>query len=102
VTGAPIVIEVENASPAPFVLALVVRGAGQVAVDGVTARIDRQFALTTPRAPSRWATTTAAPVQLPVTTGHAQTARSQVRATEGPGSRSRCCIRWRTARRCAP
>ena len=71
--GAPIVIEVENASPAPFVLALVVRGAGQVAVDGVTARIDRQFALTTPRAPSRWATTTAAPVQLPVTTGHAQT-----------------------------
>ena len=49
--GAPIVIEVENASPAPFVLAFVVRGAGQVAVDGATARIDRQFALTTPRAP---------------------------------------------------
>jgi len=71
--GAPMVIEVENASPAPFVLALVVRGAGQVALDGATARIDRQFALTTPRAPSRWAKTIAAPVQLPVTTGHAET-----------------------------
>jgi hypothetical protein len=71
--GAPVVIEVENASPAPFVLALVVRGAAQVTVDGASARIDRQFALTTPRAPSRWATTVAAPVQLPVTTGRAQT-----------------------------
>jgi len=67
------VIEVENASPAPFVLAFVVRGAGQVAVDGATARIDRQFALTTPRAPSRWAKTIAAPVQIPVTTGKAET-----------------------------
>jgi hypothetical protein len=71
--GAPIVIEVENASPVPFVLAFVVRGAGQVAVDGATARVDRQFALTTPRAPSRWAKTIAAPVQLPVTTGNAET-----------------------------
>ncbi len=71
--GAPIVIEVENASPAPFVLAFVARGVAQVAVDGATARIDRQFALTTPRAPSRWAKTVAAPVQLPVTTGHAET-----------------------------
>jgi hypothetical protein len=71
--GAPVVIEVENASPAPFVLALVVRGAAQVSVDGASARIDRQFALTTSRAPSRWAKTIAAPVQVPVTTGHAET-----------------------------
>ena len=78
--GAP--IEVDNASPAPFVLALVMRGAGQVLVDGATAKIDRQFALTTPRAPSRWAKTIAAPVQLPVTTGHAETGRF-------PGARDR-------------
>src|SRR5262249_52747929 len=71
--GAPIVVEVENASPAPFVLALVVRGAGQVLVDGASALIDRLFVLTTPRAPSRWAKSVASPVQMPVTTGHAET-----------------------------
>jgi len=71
--GAPIVVEVENASPAPFVLALVVRGAGQVVVDGASAQIDRQFGLTTSRAPSRWAKSVGAPVQIPVTTGHAET-----------------------------
>jgi hypothetical protein len=71
--GAPIVIEVENASPAPFVLALVARSAGQVVVDGASAQIDRQFVLSTPRAPSRWAKSAAGPVQIPVTTGHAQT-----------------------------
>jgi hypothetical protein len=70
--GAPIVIEVENASPTPFVLALVARGASHVVVHGATAQIDRQFVLTTPRAPSRWAKSVAAPVQIPVTTGHAE------------------------------
>jgi hypothetical protein len=71
--GTPLVIEVENASPAPFVLALVVRGASQVAVEGVSTLVDRQFVLTTSRAPSRWAKSVSTPVQIPVTTGHAQT-----------------------------
>jgi hypothetical protein len=71
--GAPIVIEVENASPAPFVVAFVVRGANHVAVAGASAQVDRLFLLTTPRAPSRWAKSVGAPVQIPVTTGHAET-----------------------------
>src|SRR5262245_5213223 len=71
--GAPIVIEVENASPAPFVLAFVARGTGQVVVDGASARIDRPFVPTTARAPFRCAKSVTGPVQIPVTTGHAET-----------------------------
>ena len=71
--GSPVVFEIENASPAPFVLAFVVRGASRVNIDDATARIDNAFAITTSRAPSRWARTVGSPVQMPVTTGHAET-----------------------------
>jgi hypothetical protein len=55
------------------VLAFVVRGASRVGIADVTARVDNAFALTTARAPSRWARTVGSPVQIPVTTGQAQT-----------------------------
>jgi len=71
--GQPLVIEVENASPAPFVVAFVIRDAGRVSAEGATVSIDRAFALHTSRAPSRWACTTGTPVQVPVTTGQAAT-----------------------------
>ena len=50
-----VVVEIENASPAPFVVAFVVHGARDVAVDGLAVRVDGEPALITPRAPSRWA-----------------------------------------------
>ncbi|HZP28136.1 MAG TPA: hypothetical protein VFC99_04235 [Acidimicrobiia bacterium] len=56
-----VVVEVENASPAPFVLALVVREAHDAACDGATVWIDGRPALRTARAPSRWAAGTANP-----------------------------------------
>ena len=52
------VVEVENASPVPFVLALVVRGARDVALDGSTAKIDGRPALLTARPPARWSVAT--------------------------------------------
>lgn len=70
-SGRPIVVEVENASPAPFVLALVVCDADRVSVDGPTVLVDRAFVLRSPRAPSRAARTVGTPVQIPVTTGRA-------------------------------
>jgi hypothetical protein len=60
--GAPVpdvgevaVIEITNESPAPFVAALVVRGAGAVELDGSVVCVDGRRALCTPRPPSRWA-----------------------------------------------
>jgi hypothetical protein len=55
--GDVVVVEVENASPAPFVLGLVVRGGRELVLDedeGVV-RIDGRTLLVVPRAPSRWA-----------------------------------------------
>jgi hypothetical protein len=49
------VIEVTNESPAPFVVALVVRGASAVELDGGTVFVDGRRALGTARPPSRWA-----------------------------------------------
>ena len=49
------VVDVANESPMPFVLALVVRGAGDIAADGATVRVDGRPALVTPAPPSRWA-----------------------------------------------
>jgi hypothetical protein len=49
-----IVVEFENDSPAPFVVALVVREARAVGLDGVTAFVDRRPGLVMPRPPSRW------------------------------------------------
>jgi hypothetical protein len=54
--GDLVVVEVENASPAPFVLGVVVRGGRELALDeddGIV-RIDGRPALVVPRAPSRW------------------------------------------------
>ena len=70
--GQPVVIEVENASPAAFVLALVVRDADRVSATGPAVLVDRAYVLRTPRAPSRWAHTVGSPVQMPVTTGRAE------------------------------
>jgi hypothetical protein len=49
-----IVVEFENDSPAPFVVALVMREARAVGIEGSSAYIDRRRALVMPRAPSRW------------------------------------------------
>ena len=71
--GHPLVVEVENRSPAPFVLAFAVRGASSVTADGTDVLVDKGFVLSTVRAPSRWAHTVGSPVLLPVTTGRAET-----------------------------
>jgi len=49
------VVEIENASPAPFVAAFVVGGTRDVTIDAATVRVDGVPALISPRAPSRWA-----------------------------------------------
>lgn len=71
--GRPVVVEIENRSPAPFVATFVVRGAAKVAAEGPHALIDGAFVCSWPRAPTRWARTVGAPVQMPVTTGRAET-----------------------------
>ncbi|MFA5884493.1 MAG: hypothetical protein WDA60_11625 [Acidimicrobiia bacterium] len=81
-TGHPLVIEVENQSPAPFVLAFALRGPGSVIADGTRVMIDKVFVLSTLRAPSRWARSVGSPVLIPVTTGRALTGRF-------PGARDR-------------
>lgn len=67
-----VVIEVENRSPAPFTLALVVDvvRSGVVEVDGAAVRIDGAVALALPRAPGAWAA--AASTREIVTSGGAQ------------------------------
>jgi hypothetical protein len=50
-----VVVEVANQSPAPFVLALTVRGAHRVAVDDTTVLVDGRPALRTARPAPRWA-----------------------------------------------
>lgn len=70
--GDPIVVEVENDSPAPFVLAFVVRGARAIAVDGSMVRIDGPPALVAPRAPSRWATSAGGSTEVEVCSGAAR------------------------------
>jgi hypothetical protein len=71
--GDPVVVEVENRSPAPFVAAFAVRGASRVVAEGAHVAVDGAFVCSWARAPSRWARTVAAPVQLPVVTGRAET-----------------------------
>lgn len=71
--GHPLVVEVENRSPAPLVVALVVRGASRVAAHGARVAVDQGFVLTTRRAPSRWAEAVGGSALLPVATGRAST-----------------------------
>jgi hypothetical protein len=52
--GEVAVVEIANESPAPFVAALVVRGASAVDLDGATVYADGRSALRTTRPPSRW------------------------------------------------
>jgi hypothetical protein len=80
--GNPIVVEVENRSPAPFVVAFVVRGVTRASASGAHASIDNAFVLSWSRAPSRWARSVGAPVQMPVVTGRAE-------AGPFPGARDR-------------
>src|SRR5262245_33735160 len=57
-SGSAVVVEIENASPAPFVAALVVRSATVVALSEGTLLVDSVPALRALRPPSRWAFTT--------------------------------------------
>lgn len=66
-----VVIDVENQSPAPFVLALVVRGAEQLARDDTQLTIDDDATFATARAPSRWAATVDGTTHQLVTSGAA-------------------------------
>ena len=67
-----IVLEIENASPAPFVAALVVRGAQSVAVEDAGVVVDRGTALVAPRAPSRWAVARGGTTEVEVCSGAAR------------------------------
>jgi hypothetical protein len=53
--GEVAVVEIVNDSPAPFVAALVVRGATALDLDAATVWVDGRAALRTARPPSRWA-----------------------------------------------
>ncbi len=66
-----LVVEVENASPAPFVVALVVRGASLVGLDGSVVEVDGHRAIATPRPPSRWSVSTDASTAAIVARGDA-------------------------------
>jgi hypothetical protein len=66
------VVEVENDSPAPFVVALVVRGAGHVELEGSTVVADRRVALVSPRPPARWAVSIDGSTQATVEAGGAR------------------------------
>jgi hypothetical protein len=71
--GDPIVVEVENESPAPFVVAFVVRGARSVALDGSTVVVDGWPGLVTPRPPSRWSQAIGRSTEVEVLSGSART-----------------------------
>lgn len=53
--GEVAVVEIANESPAPFVVALVVRGAAALDLDDTDVWADGRSAIRTPRPPSRWA-----------------------------------------------
>jgi hypothetical protein len=72
VTPDAAVVEIVNESPAPFVAALVVRGAAHVATDGATVFVDRRPAIVCARPPARWAMTDDASTLQVVTKGEAR------------------------------
>jgi len=65
------VVEIENASPAPFVGAFVVRGARDFTWREGSLLVDRLPVLTPARSPSRWAATRDGRIQMVVTGGGA-------------------------------
>lgn len=67
-----IVVEVENDSPAPFVVAVVVRHARAVGLDGPTVFVDRRPALVTARVPSRWSVAKGRSTEVEVCSGAAR------------------------------
>ena len=94
------VVEIENRSPAPFTAALVVERRAQrssIELDGTTLRVDGEVVLALPRAPAR-GRRRRRPREI-VMSGDARTDAFEPYA--GP-IESRCCSRFRTARRGAP
>ena len=69
--GDPVVVEIENASPAPFVVALVVRAAHTVGVDDTLVMVDNRPGLLAARPPSRWAADIGAATEVTVCSGQA-------------------------------
>lgn len=67
-----VVVEIENDSPAPFVVAFVARHVQSISVDGSVARIDRRPAVVMPRPPSRWSVTTGRSTEFEVLGGAAR------------------------------
>ncbi len=81
--GEVAVVEIANESPAPFVVALVVRGASAVDLGGSTAFVDGRSALRTVRPPSRWAMTADGTTEELVTSGQASDAPFAARRDRG-------------------
>jgi hypothetical protein len=69
--GEVAVVEISNESPAPFVAALVVRGAAALDLDGATVYADGRSAIRTSRPPSRWAASVDGSTEETVTSGDA-------------------------------
>jgi hypothetical protein len=70
--GSLLVVEIENASPAPFVVALVVGCMQGVALDGTRVLLDGRPGLLTTRAPSRWAVERRGGTEIEVCSGAAR------------------------------
>lgn len=71
-TDPAVVVEIENDSPAPFVVAFVARDVQSIAVDGSIVRVDRRPAIVMPRAPSRWSVATGRSTEFEVLGGAAR------------------------------
>jgi hypothetical protein len=69
--GEVAVLEIANESPAPFVAALVVRGASALDLDGASVWADGRSAIRTPRPPSRWAASVDGSTEATVVSGAA-------------------------------
>jgi hypothetical protein len=81
--GEVAVVEIANESAAPFVAALVVRGASAVDLEGGTAFVDSRSALRTSRPPSRWAMAADGSTEAIVTGGQASDAPFAPRRDRG-------------------
>ncbi|HUV09767.1 MAG TPA: hypothetical protein VMX12_02245 [Acidimicrobiia bacterium] len=67
-----VVVEIENDSPAPFVVAFVARDVQSIAVEGSVVRVDRRPGIVMPRAPSRWSVATGQSTEFEVLGGAAR------------------------------